>query len=56
MPVCSLLLRRLFCLAAQAPGRCRVVNREFVFESVEKEQLRMFMRMYEVFSGNRVGV
>ena len=32
----------------------RVVNREFVFGSVEKEQLRMFMRMYEVFSGNRV--
>jgi hypothetical protein len=32
----------------------RVVNREFVFQSTEKEQLRMFMRMYEVFSGNRV--
>ena len=32
----------------------RVVNREFVFEKTEKEQLRMFMRMYEVFSGNRV--
>jgi putative transposase len=32
----------------------RVVNRDFVFESTEKEQLRMFMRMYEVFSGNRV--
>jgi REP element-mobilizing transposase RayT len=32
----------------------RVVNREFVFESIEKEQLRKFMRMYEVFSGNRV--
>jgi REP element-mobilizing transposase RayT len=32
----------------------RVVNREFVFESVEREQLRMFMRMYEGFSGNRV--
>ena len=27
----------------------RVVNRDFVFESTEKEQLRMFMRMYEVF-------
>ena len=32
----------------------RVVNREFVFGSAEKEQLRKFMRMYEVFSGNRV--
>ena len=32
----------------------RVVNREFVFGIVEKEQLRKFMRMYEVFSGNRV--
>jgi REP element-mobilizing transposase RayT len=32
----------------------RVVNREFVFEKAEKEQLRMFMRMYEVFSGNRI--
>jgi REP element-mobilizing transposase RayT len=32
----------------------RVVNRDFVFQSTEKEQLRMFMRMYEVFSGNRV--
>jgi REP element-mobilizing transposase RayT len=32
----------------------RVVNREFVFQSTEKEQLRMFMRMYEGFSGNRV--
>ena len=32
----------------------RVVNREFVFETTEKEQLRKFMRMYEVFSGNRV--
>ena len=32
----------------------RVVNREFVFESTEKEQLRKFMRIYEVFSGNRV--
>jgi putative transposase len=32
----------------------RVVNRDFVFETTEKEQLRMFMRMDEVFSGNRV--
>ena len=32
----------------------RVVNREFVFGSAEKEQLRKFMRMYEVFSGNRI--
>ncbi len=32
----------------------RVVNRDFVFDSVEREQLRKFMRMYEVFSGNRV--
>jgi hypothetical protein len=32
----------------------RVVNREFVFQSTEKEHLRMFMRMYEVFTGNRV--
>ena len=32
----------------------RVVNRDFVFQAAEKEQLRMLMRMYEVFSGNRV--
>jgi len=32
----------------------RVVNREFVFQSAEKEELRKFMRMYEVFSGNRI--
>ncbi|MEN9974259.1 MAG: hypothetical protein RLZZ282_265 [Verrucomicrobiota bacterium] len=32
----------------------RVVNRDFVFGTLEKEQLRKFMRMYEVFSGNRV--
>ena len=32
----------------------RVVNRDFVFDSVEREHLRKFMRMYEVFSGNRV--
>jgi hypothetical protein len=31
-----------------------VVNREFVFQAAEKERLRMFMRMYEVFSGNRI--
>jgi hypothetical protein len=49
MPECSRLLRRLLLLRAQARRRCRVVNREFVFQSTEKEQLRMFMRMYEVF-------
>ncbi len=32
----------------------RVVNREFVFGDMEKEQLRMFMRMYENFSGCRI--
>ena len=32
----------------------RVVNRELVLETLEKEQLRTFMRMYETFSGNRV--
>ena len=32
----------------------RVVNRDFVFGVTEKEQLRMFMRMYENFSGCRV--
>ena len=32
----------------------RVVNRDFVFQAAEKEQLRMLMRMYEGFSGNRV--
>ena len=32
----------------------RVVNREFVFGDVEREQQRMFMRMYENFSGCRV--
>ena len=32
----------------------RVVNREFVLGAVEKERLRRYMRMYEVFSGNRV--
>jgi REP element-mobilizing transposase RayT len=32
----------------------RVVNREFVFGDLEREQQRMFMRMYENFSGCRV--
>ena len=32
----------------------RVVNRDFVFDATEKEQLRKYMRMYEGFSGNRV--
>ena len=32
----------------------RAVNREFVFGDMEKEQLRMFMRMHENFSGCRV--
>ena len=32
----------------------RAVNREFVFGDVEREQQRMYMRMYENFSGNRV--
>ena len=34
----------------------RAVNREFVFGDAEREQQRMFMRMYENFSGNRVMV
>ena len=32
----------------------RAVNREFVFGDVERERQRMYMRMYENFSGNRV--
>ena len=32
----------------------RVVNREFVFGDLERERQRMFMRMYEDFSGCRV--
>ena len=32
----------------------RVVDRRFAFQAVEKEKLRMFMRMYENFSGCRV--
>jgi len=32
----------------------RAVNREFVFGDVEREQQRMYMRMYENFSGNRI--
>ena len=32
----------------------RAVNREFVFGDVERERQRMFLRMYENFSGNRV--
>jgi putative transposase len=32
----------------------RAVNREFVFGDLEREQQRMFMRMYENFSGNRI--
>jgi REP element-mobilizing transposase RayT len=32
----------------------RAVNREFVFGDLEREQQRMFMRMYENFSGCRV--
>ena len=32
----------------------RAVNREFVFGDLEREQQRMYMRMYENFSGNRV--
>ena len=32
----------------------RVVNREFVLGDVEREHQRMFMRMYENFSGCRV--
>jgi REP element-mobilizing transposase RayT len=32
----------------------RVVDRRFVFEKVEREHFRMFMRMYENFSGCRV--
>jgi hypothetical protein len=55
MPECGRLLRRLLLLKAQAPSRCRVVSRDFVFEFPEREQLRMFMRMYEVSSGNRGG-
>jgi REP element-mobilizing transposase RayT len=30
------------------------VNREFVFGDLERERQRMFMRMYENFSGNRI--
>ncbi|MFK7852304.1 MAG: hypothetical protein AB8D78_15110, partial [Akkermansiaceae bacterium] len=32
----------------------RVVNRDFVFGDEEREAFRMFMRMYENFSGCRV--
>lgn len=32
----------------------RVVDRRFVFEAAERERFRMFMRMYENFSGCRV--
>jgi REP element-mobilizing transposase RayT len=32
----------------------RVVERRFAFGSDEKEKLRMFLRMYENFSGNRI--
>ena len=32
----------------------RAVNREFVFGDLEREQQRIFMRMYEKFSGNRI--
>ncbi len=32
----------------------RVVDRRFVFENAEREHFRMFMRMYENFSGCRV--
>jgi REP element-mobilizing transposase RayT len=32
----------------------RVVNRELVFGAMEKERLRMFMRMYENFTGCRI--
>lgn len=32
----------------------RAVNREFIFGDLEREQMRMFMRMYENFSGNRI--
>jgi putative transposase len=32
----------------------RVVDRRFVFEAAEREHFRMFMRMYENFSGCRV--
>lgn len=32
----------------------RAVNRAFVFGEVEREKMRMFMRMYENFSGNRI--
>jgi REP element-mobilizing transposase RayT len=32
----------------------RVVDRRFAFQAIEKEKLRMFMRMYENFSGCRV--
>ena len=35
-------------------GVSRVVDRRFAFQAVEKEKLRMFMRMYENFSGCRV--
>jgi hypothetical protein len=54
MPGCSLLLRRLICLVAQAPGRSRVVDRRFVFGDAEREKFRTFMRMYENFIGCRV--
>ena len=32
----------------------RIVDRRFVLQSTEKEKLRMFMRMYENFSGCRI--
>ncbi len=32
----------------------RVVDRRFVLEAEEKEQLRVLLRMYERFSGCRV--
>jgi hypothetical protein len=31
-----------------------VVNREFVLGDVEREKFRTLMRIYEVFSGNRL--
>jgi putative transposase len=36
------------------PVRSRVVDRRFVFEDLEREQFRMFMRMQENFSGCQV--
>jgi REP element-mobilizing transposase RayT len=32
----------------------RVVDRQFVLEAEEKEQLRLLLRMYERFSGCRI--